>query len=55
MIDLHTHLLPGYDDGARDWARDQAQWILKNHHPTPLEPKLRAELGRIVKALEREA
>ncbi len=42
-------------DGPRDWAREKAQWILRNHQPTPLEPKLYAELERIVKAMEREA
>jgi len=42
-------------DGPRDWAREKAQWILKNHQPTPLEPKLYAELERIVKAMERTA
>jgi len=41
-------------DGAREWAREKAQWILKNHQPTPLEPKLYAELTRIIAALEAE-
>ena len=41
-------------DGARDWAREKAQWILKNHQPTPLDPRLNAELARIVETLERE-
>jgi trimethylamine--corrinoid protein Co-methyltransferase len=39
-------------DGPRDWAREKAQWILKNHQPTPLDPKLYAELSRIIAALE---
>jgi trimethylamine---corrinoid protein Co-methyltransferase len=42
-------------DGAREWARDKAQWILKNHQPTSLDPKLDAELGRIVATLEHDA
>jgi trimethylamine--corrinoid protein Co-methyltransferase len=42
-------------DGAREWARDKAQWILKNHQPAPLEPKLYAELENIIKAMERAA
>jgi len=42
-------------DGAREWARDRAQWILKNHQPTPLDPKLDAELARIIAVLERES
>jgi trimethylamine--corrinoid protein Co-methyltransferase len=40
-------------DGARDWARQKAQDILKNHQPDPLDPKLAAELSRIIGALER--
>ncbi len=39
-------------DGAQEWAREKAQWILKNHQPTPLEPKLHAELSRIIAAKE---
>jgi len=42
-------------DGARDWARDKAQWILKNHQPTPLDPRLYAELSHIITAMEQEA
>jgi len=41
-------------DGARDWAREKAQWILKNHQPTPLDPKLNAELSHIITAMEQE-
>src|SRR5512136_132588 len=40
-------------DGAREWAREKAQWILKNHQPAPLDPKLYAELARIIETLER--
>ena len=40
-------------DGARDWARAKAQDILKNHQPDPLDPKLVAELSRIIAAVER--
>jgi trimethylamine--corrinoid protein Co-methyltransferase len=35
-------------DGARDWARDKAKAILAAHHPVPLEPKLEAELRKII-------
>jgi trimethylamine--corrinoid protein Co-methyltransferase len=42
-------------DGARDWAREKAQWILKNHQPTPLDPQLYAELARIIETMERES
>ena len=38
-------------DGARDWARERAQKILREHQPDPLEPKLIAELNRVI-ALE---
>ncbi|HEY4691458.1 MAG TPA: trimethylamine methyltransferase family protein [Anaerolineae bacterium] len=40
-------------DGARDWARQKAQDILKTHQPDPLDPKLAAELSRIIEAAER--
>jgi trimethylamine--corrinoid protein Co-methyltransferase len=39
-------------DGARDWARQKAQDILKNHRPEPLDPKLSAELARIIASVE---
>jgi trimethylamine--corrinoid protein Co-methyltransferase len=39
-------------DGARDWARQKAQDILKTHQPDPLDPKLSAELARIVSSVE---
>jgi trimethylamine--corrinoid protein Co-methyltransferase len=43
-------------DGARDWAREKAKNILETHQPDPLDPKLEAELERIVAAVqEREA
>ena len=35
-------------DGARDWARDKAKAILAAHHPAPLDPKLEAELRKII-------
>jgi trimethylamine--corrinoid protein Co-methyltransferase len=37
--------------GARHRANEKAKWILANHHPVPLEPKLQEELGRIVASL----
>jgi len=36
--------------GAREWAHEKARWILANHHPQPLEPKLQEELSRIIAA-----
>ena len=42
-------------DGARDWARQRAQDLLQHHRPDPLDPKLAAELARIVAAAERVA
>lgn len=39
-------------DGARDWARQKAQDILKNHQPDPLDAKLSAELARIISSVE---
>jgi trimethylamine--corrinoid protein Co-methyltransferase len=38
----------GKKDGARDWARDKAKGILAAHHPVPLEPKLEAEMRKII-------
>ena len=35
-------------DGARDWARDKARYILATHQPEPLDPQLSAELQRII-------
>jgi trimethylamine--corrinoid protein Co-methyltransferase len=39
-------------DGARDWARQKAQDILTNHKPEPLDPRLSAELARIIADVE---
>jgi len=36
-------------DDARDWARAMARQILETHQPEPLDPKLSAELERIIK------
>ena len=35
-------------DDARDWARAMARQILETHQPEPLDPKLSAELERII-------
>ncbi|GAB4531653.1 MAG: trimethylamine methyltransferase MttB [Anaerolineae bacterium] len=40
--------------GPREWANEKARWILENHQPVPLDPRLSAELSRIIAALERE-
>jgi trimethylamine--corrinoid protein Co-methyltransferase len=39
-------------DGTRDWARSKAQEILTSHQPLPLDPKISAELDRIIDSLE---
>jgi len=39
------------DDG-RDWALARARDILATHQPDPLDPKLSAEMGRIIASLE---
>jgi trimethylamine--corrinoid protein Co-methyltransferase len=39
-------------DGARDWAREKAQQILRDYHPAPLDPALQKELQRIIKSEE---
>jgi len=40
--------------GSREWANEKARWILQNHQPVPLDPKLSAELRRIIASLEQE-
>jgi trimethylamine--corrinoid protein Co-methyltransferase len=35
-------------DGARDWANEEARRILKTHQPESLDPQLAAELERII-------
>ena len=39
-------------DDARDWALAKARKTLAEHQPTPLDPKLSAEMERIIKANE---
>ena len=39
-------------DGAREWARQRAQNLIKNHQPDSLDPKLAAELSRIIATVE---
>ena len=34
--------------GAREWACEKARWILANHRPQPLEPRLQEELSNII-------
>ena len=36
-----------------DWAQAKARQILATHQPDPLDPKLSAELGRIIGSLEK--
>lgn len=49
--------IPKRDGGYRDplnVAREKTDWILKNHHPEPLDEDKQAELERILQAAERE-
>jgi trimethylamine--corrinoid protein Co-methyltransferase len=41
-------------DGAQDWARVKAREILETHQPDPLDPKLSAELKKIIASVEQE-
>ncbi|MFC2164804.1 trimethylamine methyltransferase family protein [Acidobacteriota bacterium] len=41
-------------DDARDWALDKAKQILKTHYPEPLDPKLCADLEKIIQSIENE-
>ncbi len=40
-------------DGARIWAREKAKNILATHRPEPLDPKMEAELQKIIQAVEK--
>jgi trimethylamine:corrinoid methyltransferase-like protein len=40
-------------DGAADWATAKARQILETHQPEPLDPKLSAELQRIIERAEK--
>jgi trimethylamine---corrinoid protein Co-methyltransferase len=42
-------------DGSRDWALQQAQQILKEYDPNPLEDHSKAEIKKIISKLEAEA
>jgi trimethylamine--corrinoid protein Co-methyltransferase len=39
-------------DGAVDWATEEAKRILETHQPDPLDPQLSAELEKIISSLE---
>jgi trimethylamine--corrinoid protein Co-methyltransferase len=39
-------------DGTRTWALARARKILETHVPAPLDPKVEAELQRIIRAIE---
>ena len=43
----------GYRDPI-EVAKEKTEWILQNHHPEPLEEAQRKELGRILRAAERQ-
>jgi len=40
-------------DNARDWALDKARKALAEHRPDPLDPKLSAEMAKIIASLEK--
>ena len=41
-------------EGIIETAREQYKWVLDNHEPEPLEPKLQPELDRIVATADRQ-
>jgi trimethylamine--corrinoid protein Co-methyltransferase len=41
--------------GPREWANEKARSILENHQPARLDPRLAAELRRIIDSAERES
>jgi trimethylamine---corrinoid protein Co-methyltransferase len=40
-------------DDARDWAVNKARKILKEHQPEPLDPKISAEMAKIIQSVEK--
>jgi trimethylamine---corrinoid protein Co-methyltransferase len=40
-------------DDARDWATAKARRILREHQPDPLDPKISAEMDKIIKSVEK--
>lgn len=42
----------GKKDGARDWAREKAQEILREYHPTGISTEQDQELDQIIRGLE---
>jgi len=41
------------NDDARDWAVNKARKILKEHQPEPLDPRISAEMDKIIKSVEK--
>jgi trimethylamine--corrinoid protein Co-methyltransferase len=57
MLKIPVTYHPGPDGKFRDpveFARAQADWILKNYQPTPLEEHKQKELTRILNAADKE-
>jgi trimethylamine--corrinoid protein Co-methyltransferase len=40
-------------DDARDWAVNKARKILKEHQPETVDPKISAEMAKIIKSVEK--
>jgi trimethylamine:corrinoid methyltransferase-like protein len=40
-------------DDARDWAANKARKILAEHCPEPLDPKVSAEMAKIIQSVEK--
>ena len=41
-------------DDARDWALAKARRILAEHQPDPLDPKIGAEMAKIIMSVEKK-
>jgi trimethylamine--corrinoid protein Co-methyltransferase len=52
-LTTHNSLTDGYQNPI-EAARHQAEWIIKNHHPLPLEKAQSAEMTRILMAADKE-
>ncbi len=55
LVDRRSYRAWEKDDrrGAREWAHEKARWILANHRPELLEPRLQEELSKIIAIMEK--
>jgi len=51
---VYTPDMDGKYRNPIEMAREKTDWILENHHPTPLSDHQQAELNRILKSADKE-